>query len=372
MRPNRAISGIWLAAFLASACFTASASATSYGVMAWGARGNSSPGFKLGQLGNGGENGSSVPVAVSGLSEVTDISGGLDYSLALLADGTVKSWGDNTFAELGTGSSTGPESCETRAVPCSRLPVAVSGLSGVRAVSAGDGFGLALLENGKVMAWGENRYGQLGNGANTGPERCEASGTLAGPCGATPTAVNGLGEVIQIAAGKGFALALLSSGKVMAWGNNAAGELGDGTTTAKSEPVEVQGLGGVLAISAGYNEGLALLSSGKVMAWGGNVHAQLGHRRNLRSGKLRRGTVQQDASGSPGAERGRGNLGRLLERDRAPQQRQGDDLGQQRVRRARHRQSHRTGILPGGRCGLQRHAGGSQRLEWNGRSRVGQ
>lgn len=276
MRPIRAISGIWLAAFLASAFVTASASATSYGVMAWGARGNSSPGFKLGQLGNGRDSGSSAPVAVSGLSEVTDVSGGLDYSLALLANGTVKSWGDNTFAELGTGSISGPESCETREVPCSRLPVAVSGLTAVRAISAGDGFGLALLENGKVMAWGENRYGQLGNGASTGPEHCEATGTVPGPCSATPTAVKGLGEVTQIAAGKGFALALLSSGKVMAWGNNAAGELGDGTTTAKSEPVEVQGLGGVLAISAGYNEGLALLSSGKVMAWGGNVHAQLG------------------------------------------------------------------------------------------------
>jgi alpha-tubulin suppressor-like RCC1 family protein len=125
---------------------TASASAASPSVLAWGAN-------QGGQLGDGATERSDVPVGVSGLSGVTAVSGGADFSLALLSDGTVMAWGENGFGELGDGST------EEK----SDVPVAVSGLSEVTAIAAGGNHSLALLRNGTVVAWGEGSWGQLGN-----------------------------------------------------------------------------------------------------------------------------------------------------------------------------------------------------------------
>src|SRR5438132_638747 len=124
--------------------------------MAWGYN-------ERGQLGDGTTQGSDLPVAVSGLSGVVAVSGGGSHSLALLGDGTVRAWGSNGSGQLGDGTITGPETC-AEARPCSRTPVAVSGLGGVGAIAAGSDHSLALVENGTVMAWGQNQFGQLGTG----------------------------------------------------------------------------------------------------------------------------------------------------------------------------------------------------------------
>jgi hypothetical protein len=108
-----------------------------------------------GQLGNGANASSSVPVAVSGLSSgVTAVSGGGFHSLALLSDGTVKSWGLNGNGQLGNGTLTS-----------SNVPVSVSALSGVAAISAGQAHNVALLSDGSLSSWGWNNEGQLGNGS---------------------------------------------------------------------------------------------------------------------------------------------------------------------------------------------------------------
>ena len=133
----------------------------------------------------------------------------------------VLAWGENVRGELGDG-----------ATERSDVPVAVSGLSGVTAVSAGADFSLALLSDGTVMAWGENGFGQLGN-------------ATAGEDSYIPVPVNGLGEVTQVAAGGNHALALLRNGTVVAWGYNAFGQLGDGKTGYEGSshvPVPVSGL----------------------------------------------------------------------------------------------------------------------------------
>jgi alpha-tubulin suppressor-like RCC1 family protein len=96
------------------------------------------------------------------LQGVTAISGGGTLSLALKNDGTVMSWGGNDAGQLGNGTTGGS----------SNVPVAVSGLKGVKAISAGGQFGaadhsLALKTDGTVMSWGANGSGQLGNGDNT-------------------------------------------------------------------------------------------------------------------------------------------------------------------------------------------------------------
>jgi alpha-tubulin suppressor-like RCC1 family protein len=217
-------------------------------VMAWGDN-------ESGQLGIGTTaEDSEVPVAVKGLSGVTAISAGANYSLALLSDGTVMAWGANESGQLGTGGIT-----------ARNVPTAVKRLTGVAAISAGGEFSLALLSNGTVQAWGNDEHGQLGNAKVE-----EGASTV-------PVAVEGLTGVTAVAAGFNHGLALSSGGTVMGWGDDSFGELGNGTTRAQEiSPVAVSGLSGVETISAGGQNSAALLSSGAVMTWGCNASGALG------------------------------------------------------------------------------------------------
>ncbi len=254
------------------------------GVMAWGDN-------LFGELGVGTTTGpdkcpkptcSKTPVAVSGLSSVTAIAAGYLHNLALLQSGHVYSWGEGVDGELGDGTSSGPNICD--GTPCSTKPVAVTGLSSATAIAAGATHSLALLQDGTVMAWGDNGSGELGDGSTTGPSTCLHGNS----CSTTPTMVTAatgapLRNVKAIAAGAGFSLALLTNGQVYAWGYNADGELGQGTLSTsgcKCVPtaVQVTGLSGVTAIAAsGFAQGgLALLTSGTVKGWGFNDGGQFG------------------------------------------------------------------------------------------------
>jgi alpha-tubulin suppressor-like RCC1 family protein len=131
--------------------------------------------------------------------------------------------------------------------------------------------GLALLANGTVNAWGYNADGEVGNGSTTDVT--------------TPVSVNGLSHVVAVAAGTSHSLALLSNGRVMAWGDNSAGQLGIGNATGpdtcgsspcSKNPVPVPGLSRVIAIGAGYLDSLALLSNGTVVVWGYNHYGEDG------------------------------------------------------------------------------------------------
>ncbi len=138
--------------------------------MAWGYN-------QSGQLGDGTKGESSkVPVAVSKLSGVTALAtaGNGLHTLALLSKGTVMAWGENSAGQLGDGK-----------MESSDVPVAVSGLAGVKAISASGSHSLALNSSGSVFAWGANNDGQLGDGTSTGPEPCGF-----GSCSTKPIAVN--------------------------------------------------------------------------------------------------------------------------------------------------------------------------------------
>jgi IPT/TIG domain/Regulator of chromosome condensation (RCC1) repeat len=125
------------------------------------------------------------------------------------------------------------------------VPVPVRGLSSVTAVAAGDKHSLALLFDGTVMAWGEDRFGELGNGTTR-------------PAQETPVAVTGLSGVTAISAGGQDSVALLSSGAVTTWGIDEWGTLGDGVIGAPSSvPVMVSSVRKVASISAGGQHVLA-------------------------------------------------------------------------------------------------------------------
>lgn len=227
-----------------------------------------------GQTGNGaptktGCNCIPSPALVNGLSDAIQISGGGSHTLALRANGTVAAWGDNSYGQLGNGTTDE-----------SLTPVPVSGLANVVEVDAGYEHSLALLANGTVMTWGENYYGQLGvggNGSDGRPESCNGRS-----CSKWPVQVPGLSGVVAIAAGGIFSLALQADGTVMAWGRDRYGQLGDGVGIESGcqcvdHAVQVPGVSGAMAISAGENWGMALLGNGTVTAWGQNSDGQLGN-----------------------------------------------------------------------------------------------
>lgn len=204
-------------------------------VMSWGYDGE-------GALGQGSDHPSQyLPAPVSGLTNAKAIAGNNEGNLALLADGTVMAWGENSLGELGDGT-----------MVASSVPVAVSGLSDVRAIAAG-GDSLALRADGTVMAWGSNNAGQLGIGTLTGPTEC----FLYNFCSLTPVPLSELKGVSAMAAGYEHNLALLSDREVIAWGENWNGQVGTGDTVSTDAPVPVPGLIDVSEIAAGEGRSFA-------------------------------------------------------------------------------------------------------------------
>ncbi len=203
-----------------------------------------------GQLGLGTTTNQLTPQVIPGLTGVTALAAGQMHSIALLSNGTVKTWGWNGNGELGLGHTTNQYA-----------PQPIPALYGVTAI-AGNNHGLALLFNGTVKAWGMGDSGQLGLGNS-------ASHT-------TPQLIPNLSGVTAIAVGVSHSLALLSNGTVKAWGDNSYGQLGLGNLLSQSTPQLIPSLTGVIALRAGSVQSLALMSNGSVKAWGYNFYGQLG------------------------------------------------------------------------------------------------
>jgi alpha-tubulin suppressor-like RCC1 family protein len=196
-------------------------------------------------------------------SNVSQVAAGYDHSLAVISDGSVWSWGSNTFGQLGTGSAQSAAS-----------PQLVSGISGtITQVAAGWSHSLALGSDGTVWAWGDNQYGELGDGNLIQSD--------------TPVKLVGLSNVTQIAAGDDWSLALRSDGTVWAWGNNLYNELGAQVPDMYDNsdvPVQVAGLSGVAQIAAGASFGMAIQTTVRLgflrhslWTWGQETWGQVGN-----------------------------------------------------------------------------------------------
>lgn len=219
-----------------------------------------------------------APVQVEGIGDVRRLICGGSHALALCSDGSVFSWGRDDYGQLGDGPD--PDAVPGRmhrehagrGYECRPRPTRVAGLSGVRALAAGGGHSVAVLDDGSMVAWGDNDRGQLGDGTT----RHRSS----------PHPVPGLTGVQAAACAYHHTLALLTDGTVRAFGINDCGQLGDGTTTHRYSPVPVPGLDEVVALSAAggggeanpgnYGHSVALRTDGSVWTWGCNNFGELG------------------------------------------------------------------------------------------------
>jgi alpha-tubulin suppressor-like RCC1 family protein len=221
--------------------------------------------FPSGQLGQGSTADRLDPGAVQGLSGATAITAGRDHGLAI-AGGNVYGWGSNYYGQLGTATA---ENCNSGT--CSRTAILVPGLGGAKALGTGNNHSLVVLADGSIYSFGLNLGGALGDGSNVAQRT-------------TPVAVKGLGgsgtltSVKAVAGGYEHSLALLDNGTVAAWGTNNKGQLGLGAsdTASHSTPALVPGLSNIVAIAAGHSFSMALRADGAIFTWGNNSEGQLG------------------------------------------------------------------------------------------------
>ena len=212
-----------------------------------------------------------VPTTIDLPGKARQVAVGLLSAYALLEDGTVVAWGDNHDGQLGNGAM-GANGVLGVYPKSSVRPVKVTGLVDIIQIEAGERFAMALRKDGTVWAWGSRDDGAIGDGKPTGLRPLNAIG---------PVKIPGLANITQIAAGRTHALALRRDGHVMSWGSNSDGELGVGTRYTGWTPAAVTGFDRVVAIDAGdgaaHGVSGAIRDDGTVWIWGSNASAMLGN-----------------------------------------------------------------------------------------------
>lgn len=226
-----------------------------------------------GQLGDGTIGGElSAPVKVRGaagveyLTEVKAIAAAQWYSVALKRDGTVWTWGFNSYGYRGTG--VGINDGSNKLVYPTQ--VKSSYFSNITAIVAGGQHSLVLNQDGTIVGWGMNNYGQIGIG-------CYASN-----CSTVrfPVRVSSIGDVAEITAGREHSLAVKRDGTVWGWGRTSEWQLGEGVTSINSfgerpSPVQIPELKNIKFVSSRLISNFAVNAEGKILEWGGEFRLRV-------------------------------------------------------------------------------------------------
>jgi alpha-tubulin suppressor-like RCC1 family protein len=239
----------------------------------------------MGQLGDGTLETSTTPRPVVGLTGVRQVSAGAHHTCALLQNGSVTCWGLGGSGQLGNNGTAD-----------SSTPVPVAGISGATSLAVGGFHGCAVMGDESVRCWGQDGLGELGDGDGGGVH-------------ASPVTVTGLADVQAIAAGEFHSCAVVAGGTVECWGGNAFGQLGDGTTTGHDTATPVAGLPDpatrpAVAVSAGNGHTCVVVDNpANAWCWGLNADGQLGHKTPVVDTIMQPSTVplvvQFDANASP-------------------------------------------------------------------------
>jgi alpha-tubulin suppressor-like RCC1 family protein len=209
-----------------------------------------------GQLGTGDVISRLTPVQVSGITTATAVSGGPRsfHTAVLLTDGTLRTFGENTYGGLGTGDTT------SRQTPVQVASV-MKNLQG--SVAGGEYHTATVMADGTVRAFGNNQRGQLG--VNDTTTRL------------TPVQVFGISSsATAVACGNYFTAVLLADGTVRTFGLNANGQLGVNDNTSRFTPVTVLNITSATAVACGKRHSAVLLADGTVRTFGNNDNGQLG------------------------------------------------------------------------------------------------
>ncbi len=211
-----------------------------------------------------------APRDVPGLSDVVDVSAGNGGTCAVQRDGAVWCWGTNDVGELGQGNNdTQPHGA----------PVRVT-LAPAQQVTYGAFHVCALLRDGTVSCWGNNKFGQCGTAPAMSDSQCDPGDGIRAGCMLRPRAVQGLRDVRRVSAGRNHTCAVLMDGTVQCWGLNDSAQLGNGMvepdSRPRAQPVAVSGLTKVVEVASGGSHTCARRMAGWVHCWGWADLGQLG------------------------------------------------------------------------------------------------
>jgi alpha-tubulin suppressor-like RCC1 family protein len=209
---------------------------------------------EVGQIGDGTEADRLEPTAVVGFERASSfraIFAGGAHTCAVAADDVAYCWGDNRFGQLGEGTTTNR-----------RTPVPVAGGLPVRSFAMGDAHSCGITAAGGTYCWGRNDAGQLG------------TGDLAGRRIPAPIALDL--PLVQVSAGSAHTCGVTTAGRGYCWGRNQHGQLGDGTTTGRSYPIPVADSLEFATIQASGDHTCARTPAGERYCWGRNAEGQLG------------------------------------------------------------------------------------------------
>ena len=204
-----------------------------------------------------------TPNRIGTNAQWSSVSAGGTHGLAIRTDGTLWGWGDNSYGRIGVPGDLSQTS-----------PVQVGSDADWKMVSAGGDHTVALKKSGSLWAWGRNNYGQLGTNLTIGQLD-------------EPTRIGTKSDWKLVRAGNGFTVAVKDDGSVWSWGTNAFGELGNGLAGNKSSPAMASSVSpapwDTRPPAAGGSHGLIIKTDGTLWAWGSNASGalatSLGHTR---------------------------------------------------------------------------------------------
>ena len=198
------------------------------------------------------------------LSDVVTIYAGGYHNVVVKNDGTLWTWGYNTYGQLADNTTV-----------TKKTPIQVMGLAGVGTLSdvvsvyMGRYHSLFVKSDGTVLSAGQGTYGQLG--VNTVVNKKVLVNVL------RPDGLGNLSGIVSVSGGQYFSFAVDATGNVYAWGSNNDGLLGDGTDTQRNLPVQLSGLGPVLFVEGGDAYAISLMGDHKIKSWGNGTFGELGH-----------------------------------------------------------------------------------------------